>query len=127
MKKSDKLTRLEAESDDLLQLLHEQTADENESLTLRECRPYAQSLAKDDASEEAPTPFVSSQRRSFASRRTSPLWMAAALLVGVVIGLSIPRSVTSGREGTALLTDSATHCRSLAAGDVNISLLVALK
>ena len=120
MKNLDKLTRLEAESDDLLQLLREQTADENESLTLRECRPYAQSSTAEEVAEVHPAPFVSSRRRM------SPLWMAAALLVGVVIGLSIPRSVTSGREGTALLTDSTTHCRSLATGDVNTSLLVSL-
>lgn len=135
MKRKDKLSRLEAESSEMLRLLHEQVEEENASLVLRECRPYE---SAPHAGEEQDSTSDSQRnavrlRRSLTSRRSfragrpmSPIWMAAALLVGFIIGFAMPRTAAPDRERTALLADSATYCRSIAAGDVNTALLVSL-
>ena len=129
MKKTDKLTRLEADSADMLQLLREQASIENDSLPpLRECRPYASGEDRPrPAAHTAPgNPETGRPRLRLAHMRISPLWLTAALVAGFVVGIALPRPTAHTAAPTALLTDSATHCRSLAAGDVNTALLVSL-
>ena len=101
----NELKRMEQESAELLNLLHEVRDEDNATITPRQCKPYTQKV-----------------------RRTiSPYWLVAASVLGFVLGMAMPRQSSTPTEESpyTLLADSSyTTGRSLAAGDVNFALLV---
>lgn len=109
------LVRLESQNKEFFDLLKEAVAEEEEQLTL----PVL------DIPQEEPksSPTLPASER----RHLSPAWLVAAVFLGFVVGYLMPHSsFTPSRSVSALAADSSVCCRSLADGDVNTSLLVAL-
>ena len=101
----NELKRMEQESAELLALLREARDEDNATITPHHCKPYAQKLR----------------------RAISPYWLVAASVLGFVLGIAVPRHSSTPTEESpyTLLADSSyTTGRSLAAGDVNFTLLV---
>ena len=99
----NELKRIEQDSAELLTLLHEVRDEDNATLRIAPC-----------------------PRTSKKNFRISPYWLVAASVLGFVLGMAVPRdNGRSTQEYTTLLADtSITIGRSLAAGDINIALLV---
>lgn len=108
----DELKKLEnePEAQELMNLLKEQRGEENRSMEpARKYRPYAR--------KNTPKGWL---------RPVSPLWLAAALMVGFLAGAVVmQRQGAMENDGRyTLLADSLSAGRSLAQNDVTLSLIV---
>lgn len=109
------LARLEIQNKEFFDLLRVAVAEEDEQLALP--------VLDIPREEPKPSPTLPASGR----RRLSPAWLVAAVFLGFVVGYLMPHSSpTPSRSVSALAADSSVCCRSLADGDVNTSLLVAL-
>lgn len=99
----NELKRIELESFELLDLLHEVKDEDNATLRISPCPRSSKKLF-----------------------RISPYWLIVASVLGFVLGMAVPRDngFTPKEYSTLLADTSYTIGRSLAAGDVNFALLV---
>ena len=116
---------IENESAELLTLIREQREEENALLTVPQ-RVFddtsTPSTTRPDKAAGRGKKIVSPQPR----HAVSPWWLAAAVVVGLAVGLALPRpQLTEMHSETRLMADTL-HCRSLADGDLNTTLLVTL-
>jgi len=111
------LHAMEAASIDILNLLREQRDNENARIQIAE-RTFVEA-------DPVETPPSAIPQRLRPHRSISPWWLAAAVAIGFVFGFAMPRASRSHADSSSysLLADSLQGC-SLAAGDVNHSLLV---
>lgn len=109
------LNLLEGQSKEFFDILRE-TVDEDNDTTLPKLDIPDQAAAKD----RIPTPPE--------RRHLSPAWLAAAVVLGFVIGYMMPKATpdTAFTRSHPQAADSTTYSRSLAEGDVNTALLVSL-
>lgn len=100
----NELKRIEQESAELLSLLREVRDEDNATI------------------RKAPCPRPSKRK----ALRISPYWLVAASVLGFVLGMAVPRenNILKEEYATLLADTSYTLGRSLAAGDINIALLV---
>ena len=99
----NELKRMELESSELLDMLHEVRDEDNSNLRISPC-----------------------PRPNKILFRVSPYWLVAASVLGFVLGMAMPRdNGYAPKEYSTLLADTSyTIGRSLAAGDINFALLV---
>ena len=105
------LADLEAESAEMLTMLHEQREEENARLEVPE-RTFAE---------------TTKNSQSVRMLRFSPGWMAAALVIGFAVGFAMPRNNRNllSDDSYTLAGDTLNGC-SVACGDINTALLVSM-
>lgn len=118
------LEALEAGSVDLLVMLRQQRDDENAQFTIPE-RTFVEGEPEEVSTNQQVN--KSTKPTKLPRRGMSPWWLAAAVMVGFVVGFAMPHtSDKAAHNSAATFIADTLHGRSLATGDVNMALLVSM-